>query len=188
VWIIGRTYCTGTPADYKAVHALQDRYKLVPLGAYGKDYTPPEGKVDRSIDMKTPVREQVNRMDVVSYFQLLARLMKCNPPAREDAPIVEKMARLGIVPGKDYTPSRSEARRLAGVPKAAQEKIMAHFKKAGTSINGWEFSLTTGLYGTDYLQRAFITAIGLGANRPQDAVYPTSEVDGDGKPYSGANK
>ena len=31
-------------------------------------------------------------------------------------------------------------------------------------------------------------AIGLGANRPQDAVYPTSEVDGDGKPYSGANK
>src|SRR5713226_6454644 len=23
---------------------------------------------------------------------------------------------------------------------------------------------------------------------PQDAVYPTSEVDGDGKPYSGANK
>ena len=33
-----------------------------------------------------------------------------------------------------------------------------------------------------------ITAIGLGANRPQDAVYPTSEMDAEGKPYSGANK
>jgi hypothetical protein len=33
-----------------------------------------------------------------------------------------------------------------------------------------------------------VTAIGLGANRPQDAVYPTSETDAAGKPYSGANK
>ena len=50
------------------------------------------------------------------------------------------------------------------------------------------FTTKTGLYGTEYLQRALVTAIGLGANRPQDAVYPTSEVDADGKPYSGANK
>lgn len=46
VWILGRTYCTGTPEDYKAVHALQDQYKLVPLSAYGKPYTPPAGTVD----------------------------------------------------------------------------------------------------------------------------------------------
>jgi len=31
VWIIGRIYCTGTPADYKAVHALQNKLALVPL-------------------------------------------------------------------------------------------------------------------------------------------------------------
>jgi len=55
-------------------------------------------------------------------------------------------------------------------------------------VNGWQIMTKTGEYGTDYLQRAFVTAIGLGANRPQDAVYPTSEVDGDGSPYNGANK
>jgi hypothetical protein len=65
---------------------------------------------------------------------------------------------------------------------------MAHFKQAGKSENGWIFTTQTGIYGTEYLQRALITAIGLGANRPQDAVYPTSEVDAEGKPYSGANK
>ncbi len=66
---------------------------------------------------------------------------------------------------------------------------MGNFKgRAGTNINGWQFTTQTGLYGTDYLQRALVTAIGLGANRPQDAVYPTSQVDGDGKPYSGADK
>jgi hypothetical protein len=36
--------------------------------------------------------------------------------------------------------------------------------------------------------RALITAIGLGANRPQDAVYPTSQKDAERKAYDGANK
>ena len=72
VWLLGRIYCTGTPEDYAAVHALQDEVKLVPLSAYGKPYTPPPGKVDPSIDMKTPVRDQVNRMAAMDYFTLLA--------------------------------------------------------------------------------------------------------------------
>ncbi len=50
VWLLGRTYCTGTPEDYKAVWALEVQYKLVPLSAYGKPYPPPEGKVDSKVD------------------------------------------------------------------------------------------------------------------------------------------
>ena len=46
VWLLGRIYCTGTPADYAAVHALQDKLSLVPLSSYGKPYTPPPGEVD----------------------------------------------------------------------------------------------------------------------------------------------
>jgi hypothetical protein len=66
--------------------------------------------------------------------------------------------------------------------------IQAAFKSAGKPINGWTFTTDTGLYGTKYLDRALITYFGLGANRPQDAVYPTSETDADGRPYSGAHK
>jgi len=55
-------------------------------------------------------------------------------------------------------------------------------------VNGWIFAPGTGLYGTGYLQRALITAIGLGANRPQDAIYPTSETDAAGKPCDGAHQ
>jgi hypothetical protein len=191
VWILGRIYCTGTPEDYKAVHALQDEFKLVPLSSYGKPYTPPPGKVDPSVDMKMAVREQVNRMGAGEYFTLLAALLKANPPAAADAPMVAKLAKIDIVPGQDFDIGKADPavqKGLQGVPKAGIEKIMAHFKTAGKDINGWLFSTKTGLYGTDYLQRALITAIGLGANRPQDAVYPTSEVDADGKPYDGANK
>jgi len=191
VWILGRIYCTGTPADYKAVHALQDKFKLVPLSAHGKPYTPPSGQVDPSFDMKTPVRDQVNSLDAAAYFKLLAALMKDNPPAPADASLVAKLAQLGIAPGQDFDITKLDpavAKALQGVPKAAFRQIMGHFRTAGTNVNGWTYSLKTGLYGTDYLQRALITAIGLGANRPQDAVYPTSEVAADGKPYDGANK
>jgi hypothetical protein len=191
VWILGRTYCTGTPADYKAVHKLQDQYKLVPLSAYGKPYTPPPGQVDPSVDMKTPVREQVNGMDAGAYFKLLAVLMKDNPPAKEDAPMVAKLAKIGLVPGQEFDPSKLDpvvAKGLQGVPNAALEKIMANFRTMATIINGWGIFLKTGLYGTNYLDRALVTAIGLGANRPQDAIYPTSEEDADGNPYDGAHK
>ena len=99
VWLLGRIYCTGTPEDYKAVHELQNQMKLVPLSSYGKPYTPPEGKVDPSIDMKTAVRDQVNRMDAKAYFTLLADLMKTNPPAAADAPELAKFARIGLVAG-----------------------------------------------------------------------------------------
>jgi hypothetical protein len=188
VWILGRTYCTGTPEDYQACHALMDQYKLVPLSSYGKPYTPPAGKVDPSIDSKTPVRDQVNKLTAVEYFELLAKLLKDNPPAAADKPLLDKLAKIGLVPGQDFDASKLPADAAKSIPETAQKAIMGHFKQAGTDEGGWLFTTKTGLYGTDYIQRALITAIGLGANRPQDAVYPTSEVDGDGKPYSGANK
>jgi hypothetical protein len=190
VWILGRIYCSGTPEDYTAVHALQDQFALVPLSSYGKPYTPPAATVDPSIDMKTAVRDQVNRMDAVSYFTLLSQLMKANPPAAADAPELAKFAKIGLVAGKDFDASKLDADFAKRIPQVAFDRIMLQFKvgKSVKNINGWMFDTEAGVYGTDYLNRAFITAIGLGANRVQDAVYPTSLKDADGKAYDGANK
>jgi hypothetical protein len=190
VWILGRIYCTGTPEDYAAVHALQDQCKLVPLSAYGKDYTPPPHTVDPNIDMKTAVRDQVNRMDPVAYFTLLAQLMKTNPPGAADAKELARYARIGLVPGKDFDASKLDADFARRIPQIAFDRIMLQFKlgKSVKNINGWMFDTVTGIYGTDYLNRAFVTAIGLGANRVQDAVYPTSLKSASGDEYNGANK
>jgi hypothetical protein len=191
VWVLGRIYCTGTPEDCAAVHKLQDEISIVPLSSFGRPYTPPPGNVDASIDMKKPVRDQVDALDTSAYFNLLATLMKDNPPAAADAPILAKMDRLGIAPGQAFDVAKLDPavqQALRDDPKLGVEKIMGHFKAAGEDTNGWVFTTKTGVYGTEYLQRALITAIGLGANRPQDAVYPTSEVDAAGKAYSGVNK
>ena len=196
VWLLGRIYCTGTPEDYDAVHQLQDKISLVPLSAYGKPYAPPPGQVDPSVDMKTAVREQVNSLSADEYFNLLAKLMKDNPPAAADTPMVKKMAKLGIVPGQPFDSSKlgplaKEA--FDTVPKIANERIMLWMKEgilAGDMKleHGWVFTTKTGLYGVNYIQRALVTAIGLGANRPQDAVYPTSEGPSVASSYTGEKK
>jgi hypothetical protein len=191
VWFIGRIYCTGSPEDYAAVHKLEDAISLVPLSSFGKTYTPPPGAVDPKIDMKKAPKDEVNALGAQAYFSVLAKLLKDNPPTEADAPIVARMAKIGIVPGKDFDMSKLDpatAKALENVPKVGLDKIKGHFKKAGKDINGWQFMTQTGLYGKDYLQRALVTYFGLGANRPQDAVYPTSEVDSGGKAYDGANK
>jgi hypothetical protein len=189
VWILGRIYCTGTPEDYAKVHALQDKFFLVPLSSYGKPYTPLPGEVDNNLDMKTAVRDQVDHLGVNDYFNYLAKLMKTNPPTAEDAPMVAKMAKIGLVPGQDFDSSKLGAfdkEAIKAVPKLGQVKIIEYFKKSVKPINGWVvLTKDVGQYGTDYLQRALVTAIGLGANRPKDAIYPTSEKDADGKEYDG---
>jgi hypothetical protein len=190
VWIIGRTYCTGTPEDYKAVHEFQDQLKLVPLSAYGKDYTPPEGKVNPDIDMKTPVRDQVNALKGDDFFKLMADLMQGNPPAKADAATVDKFKKIGLEPGKPFDTAKLDPVAARAVENAVQpglEKITAHMKDAGKTVNGWVYPIPAGEYGTDYLQRATIAYFGLGANRTKDAIYPTSQTTAEGEPYNGAN-
>lgn len=194
VWLLGRIYCIGTPEDYAAVHKIQDEIKLVPLSAYGKEWTPPAGKVDPSIDMKTAVRDQVNRMDAVEYFTLFCELMKTNPPTAQDAPLIARLAEIGIVPGQDFDKTKFDPKFVKRLPEVAFARIMLHFKFSDgdiQDIDGWGFTTKTGIYGTNYIQRALITAIGLGANRPQDAIYPTSTKSASGvihRAYHGSEK
>jgi hypothetical protein len=196
VWLLGRIYCTGTPEDSKMVHDLQDKMSAVPLSSYGKTYAPPPATIDPNIDMKTAVREQVNAMDGATFFALFAELLKTNPPVAADSAMVAKLATLGIVPGQDFDASKLDAgtaKAIADAPKPAQDKIISWMKEAVLAgvaklDNGWFYTTHTGLYGTEYRQRALVTWIGLGANLPKDAIYPTSDGPGIIEKYDGAKK
>lgn len=196
VWLLGRIYCTGTPQDYLAVHTLQDEVTAVPLSSFGKPYTPAPEPVSPSVDMTTAVRQQVNALAATTYFRLFATLLKDNPPAAADAPMVAKLAKIGMVPGQDFDPAKLPPAVRGGVakaPKLGQDTIGA-WKKEGvlagdlTYVNGWAYTTKAGSYGTNYRQRSFVTAIGLGANLPDDAVYPSSEGPNIAQKYSGATK
>jgi len=191
VWVLERVYCTGTPEDYKSVHALQDKFSVVPLSSYGKPYTPPPGQVDPNFDMKTAVRKQVDALDIDAYFTRLAQLMKTNPPTPQDAPMVARMAKIGLVAGQDYDPSKLggfDKEAIKAVPKLALLKMVKLLKEQKTT-NGWLYFTTgVGNWGTDYPLRAMGNMLGPGWNRPQDAMYPLSQKDANGDDYNGAEQ
>jgi hypothetical protein len=190
VWILGRIYSSGTPEDYKEVHGLQDKFSVVPLSAFGKPYTAPAGVVDPSVDMKTAVRKQVNALGIEAYFTELAKLIKANPPTAQDAPIVARMAKIGLVPGQDFDSSKLgilDREAIKIVPKFALIEMGLHLKRQKTT-NAWlYFTKGVGNFGTDYLVRGMANLLGPGWNRPQDAVYPLSQKDADGDEYNGAS-
>jgi hypothetical protein len=191
VWIIGRTQTNGK-SDYAAVNAIQDKYKLMPLSSFGKPYKPPDNApVNSRTDMKTPPVLQVARMGAVSFFSRLNALMKNNPPAAADAETIGRFAAIGVVPGQAFDPKtldESFTRQIEGGVRDAQARILAEAKKPhGKNVRGWEFMPNVGRYQTDYLWRAVVALIGLGANLPEDAIYPRATTDADGRPLNGSN-
>jgi hypothetical protein len=195
IWILGRTQTNGH-ADYENVHKIQDGYKLTPLSQWGKNYAPPANTpTDPAIDNKTPPLVQVNKMDGVEVLSRLADLIAKQPPHANDYPILFRMRQIGLQPGKPFEASKLDPALVKTINAAAKDAL-ADLEQSGKSgagiglhVNGWFYQTSTvGTYGTAYKLRAMAALIGLGVNLPEDAVYPASFVDFDGKPYSGANR
>ncbi|KAB8194751.1 DUF1254 domain-containing protein [Nonomuraea phyllanthi] len=190
VWILGRTQLNG-PSDLPAVHELVARYTLRPLSGYGEGtHTPPPGKADPTLSAASPPA-QVEQMDARTFFSHLATAMRANPPAPADAPMVATLAGLGIRPGRPFdadTLGETTAEALDQAPAEAQKQIKAGVAALGEDVNGWRYAADLGSYGTDYLRRAATAWQGLGANLPQDAIYPLTFVDGGKRQLNGAHQ
>jgi hypothetical protein len=190
VWIIGRTKTDGPP-DYDAVHKIQAGYRITPLSQWGQPPEPVQAKIDPTIDMKTPPKVQVDTMPADKYFAYAAELLKLQPPHITDQPIIARMKRIGIEPGKSFDLDQVNPvvkKALEDVPKAAQKLMEWKIPTLARVVNGWSMNTDTmGVYGNYYLKRAIVAQLGLGANLPEDAIYPLNLGDESGKPLDGAN-
>jgi hypothetical protein len=190
VWIIGRTKTDG-PRDYEAVHKIQAGYKVTPLSQWGRPAPPVEVKIDPTIDMKTPPKAQVDTMPAGKFFAYAADLLKVNPPHITDQPMIAQLKKIGIEPGKSFDLEKADPvvrNALASAPEEAQQLMAWKLPTLARVTNGWSMDTDTmGVYGNYYLKRAIITQWGLGANLPEDAVYPNNLGDETGKPLDGAS-
>jgi hypothetical protein len=191
VWIIGRTKTDG-PQDYDAVHKIQAGYKITPLSQWGKAPEAVQAKIDPTIDMKTPPKIQVDTMPAGKYFAYAAELMKLQPPHITDEPIIARMKRIGIEPGKSFDINQVDTAvklALERAPQGAQELMKWKVATLARVVNGWSMNTDTmGVYGNYYLKRAMVAQMGLGANLPEDAIYPLNLGDESGKPLDGADQ
>jgi hypothetical protein len=191
IWIIGRTQTNG-PKDYAAVHRVQDGYTITPLSQWGKAPQPVAAVIDPSVDMKTPPLLQVNKMPAAAYFKYAAEIMKTNPPHDTDWSIVARLRRIGIEPGKSFDYDKLDPAIQQALEKAATDahsNMIAKVPTLARVVNGWQMNTDTmGVYGDYYLKRAIVAMGALGANQPDDAIYPLCRADADGKPLDGAHK
>jgi hypothetical protein len=191
VWILGRTKTDG-PADYDAVHKIQAGYKVTLLSQWGKPPAPPTVTIDPTVDMKTPPKVQVDTMPADRYFAYAAEVLKVVPPHITDQPMIAQLKKIGIEPGKSFDLSKGDPviqRALASARGEAQQLMTWAVPTLARVANGWSMNTNTmGVYGNWYLKRAIVAQLGLGANLPEDAIYPLNLGDESGKPLDGANK
>jgi hypothetical protein len=190
VWIIGRTKTDG-PGDYPAVHKIQQGLTVTPLSQWGKPPLPLTVAIDPKVDMKTPPKVQVDTMPVDRYFSYAAELLKLQPPHITDEPILAQMKRIGIERGKSFDIGALDPavqQGFKGVAEDAQALMKWKVPTLARVANGWSMNTDTmGVYGNYYLKRAIVAQLGLGANLPEDAIYPINLGDDTGKPLDGAN-
>jgi hypothetical protein len=188
-WIPGRT--KASRETIAEVNAFQDQLQAVPLSQWGQPYTPAAGTIDPNIVMHIPPAQQVRAMDAPTFWTLFGELWQANPPHSFDYPMLHRMARLGLAASQpiefDALPSQSRA-ALTSAVRLGQERIDDFWTNAGRIRNGWRFDLQPlGNWGMAYLVRATVAWWAIGANFPEDALYPVGIVDDTGQPLDGAN-
>ena len=117
-WIVGRTQTNGK-ADYEAVNKFQDGLSATPLSAFGKPYTPPKAKIDPSVPKAAP-SDIVEKMTAAEFFARFCELTKDNPPHANDYPILARMKRIGLEPGRPFDAAKAPRARKRHSTKRRQ--------------------------------------------------------------------
>lgn len=189
-WLLGRT--KASKETVAEVNRFQQGIRAIPLSAWGKAYTPPRGKIDPTINMGKTAVAQVREMSAAQFWTVFGKTWQENPPQPGDYPILQRMARLGINASSpiafDKLPEQTR-RALEAAAPLAHKRINDRFNRTDIMRDGWAIlGYPVGNYGTAYLDRAMVAWFGIGANLPDDALYPKAIVDADGNPFDGRMK
>jgi len=194
VWLIGRTQTNGA-ADFATVHELQNRLRLT-------QWPQPPNSLSASTDSKRdakpgwqvspetslPPVAQMNALSTPEFFNRLMKLMVSNPASPEDAPLLSRLAQLEIKPGQAVQLSWSNALSFSLGRWIANQRVMKALNTKAQD-GSWSYPpLNLGRYGTDYNTRAAVAMVGLGANLPEDALYPNTALDHQGQALNGQNR
>ena len=127
--------------------------------------------------------------DVVDLaHQLLAR----HATHDSDHVVLQRISRVGVQPGIAVTYDDLPATLQAawdGASARAQSELLELSSALLPREDGWmTLRDGTGTWGNSYERRALIAMFGLGANPPEDSLYPTCSVDVSGAPLDGTRR
>ena len=195
-WLFGRI-AVHDKGDLGTAVKVQDQFKLksaaAPPKRRGKKTEEPPPAPAANVDTKTPPRDQVAAMDPATFYTRLAMLLPGNPPPKEDAPMLDKIAKLGVIAGQPFDLGKLEpiaARSVEAGAKTGLDAIITASRGSATGDirHGWRVDLALGRWGTEYGRRALAAWNGLGVNAPEDAIFLATQLDVEGRRLDGANR
>ena len=132
----------------------------------------------------------------LAFLEALDRALRANPPPARDRPLLKRLARVGVGPGlnplranlpSDVLDASGRKRRLDRAPRSTTVSKLQVLKEAQAD-HGWAtIGKDIGAFGTDYAFRAVVAELGLGANTPREALYPTALTDSNGQLLTGSD-
>lgn len=188
VWIVGRILVNGYD-DLSNATALQSQFTLTPVSRLGSSPAPAQNQTLADFKRYAPAPDA---QEELAFFEDLRVALLNNPPPKDEAALMSLFGNIGLrqttTPyGSDLDPAivRGLTRALKDGQQIGTE---AWTNAPAKKINGWTFMTNIGKYGTDYLTRAAVAEGGLGANLPEEAVYPKAQTDSDGTPLNGGSR
>jgi hypothetical protein len=141
--------------------------------------------------MKTPPMTQVNTMSSEQFFTYGLQLMALHPPHFTDGSMILRMVRIGLKAGAfDFSALDDTIQSaLSEGADAGLEETASYLSTRMAVQDGWsQFREAIGVYGNNYLARAAVALVGLGANPIEDAIYPVCVSDANGEPVIGEKR
>jgi hypothetical protein len=180
-WIIGRTLVKGQ-SDVPNVHKIQDAYTLTPLSLWK------EGKSENQTKQYPAFQKSGDKLH--DFFTNMNNGMTQNPPSGEQD-LVDLFKRLNIGPGQTFDVKNMDDSTKKALTNAMTvgDKIVTYSATHLSALhNGWQYPVVPLSFGDNYVNRAAVTKMGLGANAEIEALYPIAHEDGDGDKLTGKTK
>jgi hypothetical protein len=190
-WIVIRIVCNG-PDDLSNIEEIQKKLLLVPLENYlnNEPYIPPKGNYSEENNFRPG--DHVANMSPAEFFSIANRLMISNPPALEDAPIIEEMQAINVGPGLTFDETilgENVSAQWNQMLDSMNPELSTYYLSFTEKLGDWVYyPEPIAEWGTDYPYRAIIAQVAFGANPINVAIYPETAFDTDNQKITGKNK
>ncbi|WP_444917435.1 DUF1254 domain-containing protein [Microbulbifer sp. JMSA003] len=193
VWMIGRIEIYSYE-DVANVATIQEGFAITPLSRWPDGESFPSTVISESrINQHDNPKAFVDKLSVDEFFQQFVSLLRKQAIVPKDPLALKNLMRFDLLTKNDFSLDRLPWwRRVAltmGSNIANQRLHEATESRRQDNLeNGWRvWRDTIGEYGTNYATRAGVAMAGLGALKPDEAVYPTTYVDSRGEFLDGEN-
>jgi hypothetical protein len=171
-WILMRVFAQ-TPSEVAAARRVQDGVRITPLApsAAGGAYPPPDAET------------------AFGFLKVLDHVLRTDGhPEQEDA-LVYRFRAIGVGGPEPFDPERLDAETRAGLEAGfddAMKVIVASRAQLGAPTGtGWS-RVEKARYGFNYLSRATVNYVGLGANVDTENLSFNTFADEAGRPLDGS--